>query len=429
MTEFIQRPATGMDIVPIAADTEDWKTISTINHPLALRYQLNKVKNCYMVSRDGQILQLEWRNGKQTGPITQNDAISSSSVKLAQPYHGKILKTSINESRYENVCLGLSITYKKPRRTFFVHVLVGCAFVKYDTTEDISKLTIDHIDSRVRNNNHYTNLRWATKSVQVANRSPHGIKKLWIQGCSAFFTEDDFKVRGDPTKSFELRTFKNRTERIAIENEIKIPDEEWREITVKDKIIRVSSHGRCYYNTDKKVTWGHHRDDNYASFGDCQVNRLVAKAFLQEQLSAAILKYGLSEEQLVVNHKDHNKCNNHYLNLEWITRAENTAQSFAYENPTRLTGRGNIKPVYEIDMDYKILETYLSMTDAATLIKKSIGEISRICKRNETGPVTAEPILITESAYKKLKFDVQNVDKSKDEILPIPYRVKIIWPD
>lgn len=409
-----KRPITGMDKVS-AEDTEDWKTISSINHPLALKYQLNKVKDCYMVSRDAQILQLEWRIGKRAN--SSQDISSSSDIKLAQPYRGKILKTRINESKYESVNLGLSSKYETPRKSFFVHVLVGCAFVKYDTTADISKLTIDHIDSKARNHNHEINLRWATKSAQVSNRSPHGMKKLWIQGCSAFFNEDDFKMRGDPTKSFEIRTFRNRTERISIESSIEIPDEEWREIKVKDKTIRVSSHGRCYYDTDKKVTWGHHREDNYMSFNNCQIHRLIAKAFLQKQLEDAVLKYGLSEEQLVVNHKDHNKCNNHYTNLEWVTKAENIAQSFAYENPNRLTGRGHIVPVYSLNADLKLHTIYRSMSDASKQLGISIAQVSRLCKRSIDTQLNSKAILVTESIYKKLEADrSQNTNLSKNEV-------------
>jgi hypothetical protein len=42
------------------------------------------------------------------------------------------------------------------------------------------------------------------------------------------------------------------------------------------------------------------------------VHRLVAMAFLE-----------LPKEKLTVNHKDGNKHNNHYLNLEWATMLEN----------------------------------------------------------------------------------------------------------
>lgn len=45
---------------------------------------------------------------------------------------------------------------------------------------------------------------------------------------------------------------------------------------------------------------------------DYRVNRLVAQAFIPNP-----------ENKPIVHHKDHNKLNNHYSNLEWATQQEN----------------------------------------------------------------------------------------------------------
>jgi len=47
-----------------------------------------------------------------------------------------------------------------------------------------------------------------------------------------------------------------------------------------------------------------------------RVHRLVAKAFVNGEAP-----------DLIVNHKDGNKLNPHFLNLEWITHAENMAHA------------------------------------------------------------------------------------------------------
>lgn len=58
-------------------------------------------------------------------------------------------------------------------------------------------------------------------------------------------------------------------------------------------------------------------------------HRLVARAFC-----------GGYADGLNVNHKDGNKTNNHYLNLEWVTRGENTKHAWA-NNLVNLRGERN----------------------------------------------------------------------------------------
>ena len=52
----------------------------------------------------------------------------------------------------------------------------------------------------------------------------------------------------------------------------------------------------------------------YVSIGgnDYRINRLVAQAFIPNP-----------DNKPIVHHKDHNKLNNHYSNLEWATPQEN----------------------------------------------------------------------------------------------------------
>lgn len=53
---------------------------------------------------------------------------------------------------------------------------------------------------------------------------------------------------------------------------------------------------------------------------DYRINRLVAQAFIPNE-----------ENKPIVHHKDHNKLNNHYTNLEWTTHKENTDAYYKYK--------------------------------------------------------------------------------------------------
>ena len=60
----------------------------------------------------------------------------------------------------------------------------------------------------------------------------------------------------------------------------------------------------------------------YVSIGgnDYRINRLVAQAFIPNP-----------ENKPIVHHKDHNKLNNHYSNLEWATPQENAIAYHEYK--------------------------------------------------------------------------------------------------
>lgn len=66
----------------------------------------------------------------------------------------------------------------------------------------------------------------------------------------------------------------------------------------------------------------------------------IKKRFFVHRLVAYHFCDGYQED-LVVNHKDGNKQNNNYLNLEWVTRSENDLH--AYKNHLRTVTGGAIK--------------------------------------------------------------------------------------
>lgn len=65
----------------------------------------------------------------------------------------------------------------------------------------------------------------------------------------------------------------------------------------------------------------------------CLYNKPYKKRFFVHRLVAEYFVDGF-DENLQVNHKDGNKLNNHYMNLEWVTQSENEQHKQKYLNPT-----------------------------------------------------------------------------------------------
>lgn len=64
------------------------------------------------------------------------------------------------------------------------------------------------------------------------------------------------------------------------------------------------------------------------------VHRIIAECFVENNS-------GIDIEKLTVNHKDFNKTNNNYTNLEWMTREENASDSYRQSSHKNI-GESNI---------------------------------------------------------------------------------------
>ena len=106
----------------------------------------------------------------------------------------------------------------------------------------------------------------------------------------------------------------------GFENTIEqLENEEWKWIEGYEGIYKVSNYGRVANSKGLREQFSN-RNGYYqiilckeGNVKNYSVHQLVAKAFCDGY-----------EEGLVVNHKDLNKTNNHYSNLEWITPKENS---------------------------------------------------------------------------------------------------------
>ena len=103
----------------------------------------------------------------------QNYSINLETNEIRNDISLKILKPFINRGYYR-ICLYLNGKQKR----YYVHVLVWYAhYGLYDT----SKYDIDHYDHN-RLNNHISNLRLASKSLNMINRShmTHKTNNEWL---------------------------------------------------------------------------------------------------------------------------------------------------------------------------------------------------------------------------------------------------------
>lgn len=130
--------------------------------------------------------------------------------------------------------------------------------------------------------------------------------------------------------------------------------EEWRQITDYPN-YQVSNLGRVKNQTTQKVHTpairnGYHAVSLPNEIGNkmMQVHRLVSMAFLPNP-----------ENKLTVNHKDHDKLNNHLDNLEWATMSEQNAHK------RKGTNYSHGKTIWRLDKETrKRLEKYDSVPKA-----------------------------------------------------------------
>lgn len=99
---------------------------------------------------------------------------------------------------------------------------------------------------------------------------------------------------------------------------------------------------------------------------DFRVHRLVGMAFCEGYV-----------ENLVINHKDGNKLNNHYSNLEWCTISYNTRH--AIENKLQGSAGGkNLLPVEKVHSICRLLEQGYRKKDIAEVLAVTVRHVTEI---------------------------------------------------
>lgn len=247
-------------------------------------------------------------------------------------------KTSGERSKQQNktgyVCVvirKLQPDGKKKYVSESVHRLVAKAFLPNPD----NKPTVNH-KNHIRNDNRLENLEWATYSEQNTHSRLEKYKDEYTgSSYQPEATEDDVWI---PTVHDDFHVSNTGKVKNIKRNRI--------------KYIAVDGRGYCSVIISKK---------GYT------VHRLVARAFLPNY-----------SDELVVNHIDGNKSNNHLSNLECVTQSQNIQHSYAinkYENKKRTA-------VIQVDVNENIVASYKSMTEAENMTANSHGQITVAINNN-----------------------------------------------
>lgn len=103
----------------------------------------------------------------------------------------------------------------------------------------------------------------------------------------------------------------------------------------------------------------------------CKIHRLVAEVFIPNP-----------KNKPTVNHIDEDKTNNRAENLEWMTYKEN----INHGTRTKRMVKTQSRPVNQYDLQFNLIATYESASEAARILGISQGTISHACNDKPKNP-------------------------------------------
>lgn len=180
-----------------------------------------------------------------------------------------------------------------------------------------------------------------------------------------------------------------------------IKGEVWRPINEYEELYEVSSHGRIKHlkkyiihpngGSSLRKEKIMRQAINKAGYHHISLTKNnMAKNYFIHRL--VCLAFNLNEDNKPeVNHKDTNKSNNFYKNLEWATPLENSSHATLHGLLKPRFGKDNnffgkhgglsavSKPVLQKSLDGKEISKWDSITEAAAHVKVSICCISECC--------------------------------------------------
>jgi hypothetical protein len=191
----------------------------------------------------------------------------------------------------------------------------------------------------------------------------------------------------------------------------------WMQIRIAPNGYKISSHGRV--KLKNSITYGSLVNNRYLmvnwSYKAYLVHRLVASHFIPNE----------NESNLQVDHKDENKQNNHYKNLQWLTNKENNTKSKGV--PIIQTDlNGNLIKRFDciIDASKKLNIDYESLHSSVFNKRKSANKYLWFTKKQfDDKIIVNEKINKYYGRYKDrtqnkpIDYSVLKIDKNTNEII------------
>lgn len=275
-----------------------------MNNEIWKSVHIDKFSSFYQVSNLGNVMGKMKKNLKQ---------------------HMRCGYKAIYMENYENKC----------SMTIAVHILVANAFIP-KSSNDI-KYIINHKDGN-KMNNHFNNLEWVTYSQNVNHAIDIGLKKSYTRKVKVFKDDKLVKIYDSITQaSKDLGVRDNRISQVCKKKRkthkgyyFEYVDENPNEhdsfilqdyLKVKDfPNYYVSKDGKIYSMISKKFIKTRYDGSGYER--TTLYNRKIKKDVLVHRIVAELYIPNI-ENKPIVNHKDGNKKNNNFMNLEWVDASEN----------------------------------------------------------------------------------------------------------
>lgn len=187
----------------------------------------------------------------------------------------------------------------------------------------------------------------------------------------------------------------------------------------EDSRVKISDTGLVYKNGNKVKEHIINSGYKEVSLGKYNylIHRLVAKYFCSRY-----------EKGLVVNHKDGNKLNNNYYNLEWCTYSYNSKDAVKRGTLEAKTARSVLKskqivPVIQLDKTtHEKLNIFSSTLEASKATGISSSHISQVCSAT---PDNRGYIRHSAGGYVWKYLDKEHKSMTKAKPIVIKYKNKL----